>query len=84
MNKEEILEAAWQEVGSLGTDAIHASWNKIESYAENMAIEFAEWINMNGYRICDKVFNTWENDYDIEREFTNHDLLKQFKKEQEK
>lgn len=47
--KEGILQAAWNEVGSLGTDAIHAAWDKIEEFAEIRSIEFAEWIQLNGY-----------------------------------
>lgn len=46
--------------------------------AKEKAIEFAEWINYNGYRICDKVFNTWKNDYDVEIEYTNEELYNLF------
>ena len=48
--------------------------SELEGLVRKEAIAFAEWISQNGYRPCDKVFGTFENDSEIEVEFTSTDL----------
>lgn len=50
----------------------------MDEYAKQQCVEFAEWLNYEGYRSCDKVFATWENDADIDIEFTTEELYQLF------
>jgi hypothetical protein len=47
------------------------------------AIAFADWLNSEGFRIHDKVFNTWENDSEIEVEFSSNELFHLFTQSKE-
>lgn len=51
-------------------DTAEDIFKSASEYAKQEAIAFGIWINENGYRIHDRIFNTWENDNDIEVEFT--------------
>ena len=50
----------------------------MDIWAKELAVKFADFLNINGYRVCDKIFNTWENDSDIEIEYTSEQLFELF------
>lgn len=52
----------------------------LKIYAKQMSIAFATWISQEGYRPCDKVFGTFENDSEIEVEFTAEQLYELYLK----
>lgn len=79
MTKEEILEDKngffYLEDTVYHEDGVKEA---MDEFAKQEAIAFGIWINENGYRIHDRIFNTWENDNDIEVEFTTEQLYTLF------
>ena len=55
----------------------------MDELSKIVAIAFADWLNSEGFRIHDKVFNTWENDSEIEVEFSSNELFHLFTQSKE-
>ena len=51
----------------------------MDDFAQHQSISFGLWLISEKYRPCDSIWGTWENELDIEKEYTTEELYSLFK-----